>query len=330
MGLKKCGDCGAAVSKRATACPNCGAPAPAGPKRFGCLSTFLIIGAICLALMFLFSDPKPKPGPQQAEPAAAAESPAESEPTTSEERSPAASDETASADRSAPAGSTPEESTADDSVSEEVLAARKHLRSVISLHERVTRQQSSSASDSEEWKNFARSFRSSHKSIAARVDTLPDDELKNKLAELLKSLQNIVTGISSNRSFARSQQAFNRQLAVLRSELDVKESRPARASSKTTPVDEFIATMEARNMGSAVMHSVAREGETLTITMANGWHLSGYEARLRSAKALWVTWARIVSPGDLDSARIRLVDFSGTEVGGSRVLAGSLIWVQKK
>ncbi|MNL67232.1 hypothetical protein D3C87_1917970 [compost metagenome] len=56
--------------------------------------------------------------------------------------------------------------------------------------------------------------------------------------------------------------------------------------------------------------------------------------RLQTAQNLWKTWAKARTGSgslrkDVDSARIELVDLNGNNVGGSRTLGGSLIWVKK-
>jgi hypothetical protein len=69
------------------------------------------------------------------------------------------------------------------------------------------------------------------------------------------------------------------------------------------------------------------EGEA-KITVSNLWHYQPYQVRLQTAQNFWSAWANTHSPNDPDKARIRIVDLNGNEVGGSRVWAGSLIWVQ--
>lgn len=65
------------------------------------------------------------------------------------------------------------------------------------------------------------------------------------------------------------------------------------------------------------------------ITVNNVWHYQPYQVRLQMAQGLWNAWANIHSPGDPDKARIKIVDQMDNEVGGSRVWAGSLIWVSE-
>ena len=69
-------------------------------------------------------------------------------------------------------------------------------------------------------------------------------------------------------------------------------------------------------------------GNFLLITVSNLWHTQSKQIRYQSAQNLWKIWASIHSPDSSDDARIKLVDYNGNEVGGSRVVAGSMIWVQ--
>ena len=68
-----------------------------------------------------------------------------------------------------------------------------------------------------------------------------------------------------------------------------------------------------------------RIGRTATITVGDMWHYEPKRIRTQTAKHLWQAWAQIHSPGNRDSARIKLVDSNGDTVGGSRVWAGSLM-----
>jgi hypothetical protein len=97
-------------------------------------------------------------------------------------------------------------------------------------------------------------------------------------------------------------------------------------------LDQFMERIKAAqaSAGGKIVHRVSIEGDKATITVDNSWHLMPYQIRLQAAQSLWKSWASIASPDDLDKARIRLVDFNGNEVGGSRILGGSLIWVQEK
>jgi hypothetical protein len=87
--------------------------------------------------------------------------------------------------------------------------------------------------------------------------------------------------------------------------------------------------LEANTIASV---NVERRGESwkATLMVKDIWHVRHYQVRLQDAQTLWKTWAMIASPKEMDNARIVLVDGNGNEVGGSRALAGSLIWVQEK
>lgn len=94
-------------------------------------------------------------------------------------------------------------------------------------------------------------------------------------------------------------------------------------------LDQFVATLTEAGLKKTDIHSVAVEKDTAIITVPNIWHVRAYQIRLQDAQTLWNVWASIASPKDPDKARIKLVDFNGNEVGGSRILGGSLIWVQE-
>ncbi|MBI5189913.1 MAG: hypothetical protein HZA22_04505 [Nitrospirae bacterium] len=68
------------------------------------------------------------------------------------------------------------------------------------------------------------------------------------------------------------------------------------------------------------------EGQ-IKIQVTNGWHYQPKQIRLQAAQNLWNLWVNVQRPTDADHARISIVDLNGNEVGGSRVLGGSLIWV---
>lgn len=66
-----------------------------------------------------------------------------------------------------------------------------------------------------------------------------------------------------------------------------------------------------------------------TIKVSNLWHLRHYQIRYQDTQTLWKVWAGLVTPNDPDSAIIAIIDQSDNMVGGSSMLAGSLIWVQE-
>ena len=94
--------------------------------------------------------------------------------------------------------------------------------------------------------------------------------------------------------------------------------------------DDFMALLTAVGLDSSTINSVSVSDLTVTIKVTNTWHVMAYQNRLQAAQNLWEGWASVASPKDRDQARIKVVDLNGNEVGGSRILAGSLIWVQEK
>lgn len=115
---------------------------------------------------------------------------------------------------------------------------------------------------------------------------------------------------------------------------EAEREKQARDSEMETRkrLDIFLAVLKTAEV--TVVKSVSvREISTgiweAEIEVRNNWHIKPYQIRLQDAQNLWNAWAKIASPNEPDSARIKIVDNNGNEVGGSRVLAGSLIWVQE-
>jgi len=122
---------------------------------------------------------------------------------------------------------------------------------------------------------------------------------------------------------AKMKEAREKQAVALR------ERQAAAAAQQTAQdkLDSFMTVLKAAGVTSDLITEVSTKGETISITVANGWHYQPKQVRQQSAQILWQTWAIIYAPNDLDKARLSLRDSVGNEVGGSRWLAGSLIWV---
>jgi hypothetical protein len=90
----------------------------------------------------------------------------------------------------------------------------------------------------------------------------------------------------------------------------------------------FTKTLEAADAANLIQSVSLSDAKTITITVKNLWHIRNKQIRYQDAQTLWQVWASISSPSDQDKARISIVDFNGNEVGGSRWLGGSVIWVQ--
>ena len=74
---------------------------------------------------------------------------------------------------------------------------------------------------------------------------------------------------------------------------------------------------------------IAIDGDTLEISLDEGWVRKSYQDRLRDAHYLWRLWAHIYSPYEgWDTALVRLLDPAGRKIGGSKPRAGSQIYVQ--
>ncbi|MBI5487416.1 MAG: hypothetical protein HY905_08790 [Deltaproteobacteria bacterium] len=96
-------------------------------------------------------------------------------------------------------------------------------------------------------------------------------------------------------------------------------------------MEAFKAAVESSGVGAVVrigLEPADRDGNTLVITVGDGWHVAVKQIRLQAAQDLWRMWADINSASSPDDSRIKLVDLNGNEVGGSRVIGGSMIWVQ--
>ena len=82
-----------------------------------------------------------------------------------------------------------------------------------------------------------------------------------------------------------------------------------------------------RDMGANLVKDVSISQNKATITVTNLWHLRNKQIRLQDAQTLWELWAKINSPSKPDESFLKLVDFNGNKVGGSKY-AGSTINVK--
>ncbi len=109
----------------------------------------------------------------------------------------------------------------------------------------------------------------------------------------------------------------------------VNSSKPAPSVSDS--IQKYRKLMRSIDKDGDIVTNITQgrmEGE-IKISVSNSWHYEPYQIRLQLAQKLWEAWAATHSPDDPDKARIQIVDGNGNEVGGSRVWAGSLIWVQE-
>jgi hypothetical protein len=131
---------------------------------------------------------------------------------------------------------------------------------------------------------------------------------------------------------AAEEQAAAAKQAVADKAAAEKAAKDAAQKEIKDKLDAYLAVLKLADVTIIESVSVERRGESwkATLTVKNIWHIRHYQVRLQDAQTLWQAWATIASPKDPDRARIVLVDGNGNEVGGSRALAGSLIWVQEK
>jgi hypothetical protein len=114
--------------------------------------------------------------------------------------------------------------------------------------------------------------------------------------------------------------------------IEPASSKPNPPPASPTPAQEFlklIRTYDPRQQ-LVVDATPGRVQDQLVITVPNAFHRLHYQERLQAAQLLWQVWVTVLKPKDADYARIKLVDRLGNEVGGSRALGGSMIWVQER
>ena len=92
---------------------------------------------------------------------------------------------------------------------------------------------------------------------------------------------------------------------------------------------DYVRALQRAGVGSELVRSVQLDGEhTLVITVGTVWHYQPRAARQEAAQSLWLLWANLDSPGDLDTARIKLVETKVCKRGGREPdVGGSRIWV---
>jgi hypothetical protein len=154
--------------------------------------------------------------------------------------------------------------------------------------------------------------------------------LDRPTAELAKAVVGQVAQERENRRLAQLEAERKRQEEMAQRAAEEKNKLEAARANLEQKLNDFVNSLRSAGIDGSLIKSVSAEGDTLTIKVSNAWHFSPYQIRLQAAQNLWQTWATIDSPGDLDKARIKIVDLNDNAVGGSRVFGGSLIWVEKE
>jgi len=101
-------------------------------------------------------------------------------------------------------------------------------------------------------------------------------------------------------------------------------------NSADNGVVDFLSYLRQKGVKQDIVKNCQVEGDKLIITIDNFFFELKYQKRLQVAQTLWGMWAEYHSPKNPDQSRIRICDIMGNEVGGSRAMGGSLIWVQEK
>lgn len=97
----------------------------------------------------------------------------------------------------------------------------------------------------------------------------------------------------------------------------------------TDPISDFRGGLSSVQGMSVFVSSVkpGRLKNEVEIVMTPAFQAEHKAARRQLAVSLWEAWARTSGVADVDKARLRLVDKYGKEIGGSRAIAGSVIYV---
>jgi hypothetical protein len=115
------------------------------------------------------------------------------------------------------------------------------------------------------------------------------------------------------------------------SAVNARIAEPAAPSARhDTQEDLAIFWQQIREVdaGGRLIVSAAASGDDVLLVVSNAWHDQPKHARQRTAESLWRGWATIHTPQNLDKSYLSLRDGGGNAVGGSRIVAGSLIWIQ--
>jgi hypothetical protein len=109
-------------------------------------------------------------------------------------------------------------------------------------------------------------------------------------------------------------------------------SKPKPPPAELTPAQEFLTVIRKYDPRKQLVVDATpgKLQDQIVITVPNAFHRLHYQERLQAAQLLWQVWVSVRRPKDPDHARIKLVDLLGNEVGGSRALGGSLVWVQER
>lgn len=116
-------------------------------------------------------------------------------------------------------------------------------------------------------------------------------------------------------------------------EAEEARERRAAALAKARPAEKrFKAALRKLDPAGSLFAEVAVREEypaQMLLLVTPGWDAAPKAQRMWAAEVIWKMWAdaNAENVSNPDQSRISLVVPSGREVGGSRVWAGSMIWV---
>jgi len=291
MALQKCKECGREVSDKAKTCPSCGAPVK---KKSGCSNFFLIL--VILMIIIAALSPKKTPVTPASSPLPE-QAPSTAKPSEIKEIP-------------------KEEILQISSVSPEEMPKQVVLKS----------DQSFPTADGTGNVTVP---------IGGRVDVISRNDEILTLGFLggQKELNYAETTFLDEAKVLREK---NTEIAAAKkaeklAEIEAEKARIL-AEEKERPkkeLDRFVKLIESIDTEGVLIDSASVNEGRLKVTVKSGWHYQPYQIRLQMAQNLWKVWATIHSPSEPDRARISITDLNGNEVGGSRILAGSLIWVKE-
>jgi len=173
------------------------------------------------------------------------------------------------------------------------------------------------------WRKSTRSYRAGDPATAVLAVLAEKDD---PIINFILHPEQQETVVAEFREKSRKRELLEAERAERKQKL--KEKRKVKFAKLARSVQAFRRRGIVKRLGIVAMPSDL-SGDKVICTVPNRWHYQPYQIRLQEAQKLWRKWAFIHSPDDLDGARIKLVDGMGNEVGGSKVWAGSMIWIKK-
>jgi hypothetical protein len=179
-------------------------------------------------------------------------------------------------------------------------------------------------------KGETKHFQSDLKRITKELLQANEEMARLKEEKRIAAEQKRIQEEESQRKQAKLEE--ERRIAAEQKRIQEQEYLWEQAKSMQLKADlvRFKTIIKSIDIDNSFIDRCSVEDNELVIVVTDVWHEQPYQLRLQTAQNLWNLWAKIRSLRDPDEARIKLTDYNGNSVGGSRWLAGSLIWVQEK